>query len=250
MSAMPHGRQQEAGGAVMDPLAADPEAPAGQVEADHVITVCPWPGHASAHRTTLSIRHCAPMFQSSGALAAWPSPRRVRWGRRGDGHRGADGHRAGRDAQRGNRRRDGHGDRDRASRRDGDHPVETETERSRSPEEQPGGAGRRGAGPLAGDVHRPRRADHAARGPRARVHLDPGGAPLGATARDYALRFGERDAGRDRRARLGVHDLRRAAARARCSWARPVGPGNACASRPPPSPAPDLAALSWLASQP
>ena len=30
---------------VMDPLAADPEAPAGQVEADHVVTVCPWTGH-------------------------------------------------------------------------------------------------------------------------------------------------------------------------------------------------------------
>ena len=36
-------RQQCAGQAVMDPLAADPQAAARNVEADEPITVCPWP---------------------------------------------------------------------------------------------------------------------------------------------------------------------------------------------------------------
>ena len=76
-----------------------------------------------------------------------------------------------------------------------------------------GRRGRRGARAVAGGAHRPRRADHAARGARARVHLDPGGAAL-RRRRPYVLRFGGRTLARRRRAALGL-DASPACARAR-----------------------------------
>ena len=120
------------------------------------------------------------------------------------------------------------------------------------PRTRPGGAGDEVPARVAGAAHRQWRADHAARGAGAGVHLDPRGAALrrrrGPTCCGSA---GGRSPSRVGAA-LGLAPVRRPAARRGAGRAgRPPGPGNAGADRGhrgarPVGAAPDL--FGWPAN--